>query len=283
MRCSVLVLAVLVVVAWVSGGFDFVRLVCAWSDGGTFLARLLPEPVRSGGSLGDVVDWSRELWRDGGATAVLATVAIAVVAVVLAMAVGLAFAFLAARNVATPEPFVPGGRVPPVPTRLAWGVVGAASRTLQMLLRAVPDYVWAFLLLTALGAAAWPWPAVLALAIHNAGILGRLCGETVENTTPNAMAALRAAGATRRAIAVTAVLPACFPRFLLYFFYRFETCVRDATVLGMLGTASLGFRIDEAANRFAYDEVVFFVLLGAGVVLAADVVSSIVRKVVRVG
>ena len=79
------------------------------------------------------------------------------------------------------------------------------------------------------------------------------------------------------------MLPACFPRFLLYFFYRFETCVRDATVLGMLGTASLGFRIDEAANRFAYDEVVFFVLLGAGVVLAADVVSSIVRKVVRVG
>ena len=71
------------------------------------------------------------------------------------------------------------------------------------------------------------------------------------------------------------------PRFLLFFFYRFETCVREATVLGMLGIYSLGYWVDEARSRGRYDEMLFLVALGALLVLAADFVSWWARRAVR--
>ncbi|MEO1367496.1 MAG: hypothetical protein AAFX50_10000, partial [Acidobacteriota bacterium] len=80
---------------------------------------------------------------------------------------------------------------------------------------------------------------------------------------------------------LTAILPASVGRFLLFFFYRWETCVREATVLGMLGIASLGFWILEARARNFYDEMFFFVLLGALLVLIGDVVSALSREAVR--
>jgi phosphonate transport system permease protein len=71
------------------------------------------------------------------------------------------------------------------------------------------------------------------------------------------------------------------PRFLLYFFYRWETCVREATVLGILGLASLGWLIDEAQMAFKYDEMVFFILLGVLLVLGGDLISAVCRRLVR--
>ena len=122
---------------------------------------------------------------------------------------------------------------------------------------------------------------VLALALHNAGILGKLGAEVVENTDSAAPGALRALGGSRRQIGLLGLLPLGLPRFLLYFFYRWETCVREATVLGMLGMASLGAWIVDARARNRYDEMLFYVLAGAGLVLVGDVVSALVRRVVR--
>jgi len=125
------------------------------------------------------------------------------------------------------------------------------------------------------------WPAVLALAIHNSGILGKLGAETIENLDPRTLRALRQLGCTRSQIAGAAVLPMFLGRFLLYFFYRFETCVREATVLGMLGVASLGYWIQDSRTRQFYDEMLFFVVLGASIVLVADLVSVLARWLVR--
>ena len=55
--------------------------------------------------------------------------------------------------------------------------------------------------------------------------------------TPEPLRALRGMGAGRRQIVLTALWPISLGRLLLYFFYRWETCVREATVLGMLGVA----------------------------------------------
>ena len=76
-------------------------------------------------------------------------------------------------------------------------------------------------------------------------------------------------------------LPLAANRFLLYFFYRFETCVREATVLGMLGVVSLGYWIQDARAKQFYDEMVVFVGLGALLVLTADIASAIVRRALR--
>ncbi len=56
-------------------------------------------------------------------------------------------------------------------------------------------------------------------------------------------------------------------RFLVFFFYRWETCVREATVLGFVGVGSLGLFIQDARARDLYDEMMVLVLAGAGLVL----------------
>jgi phosphonate transport system permease protein len=103
----------------------------------------------------------------------------------------------------------------------------------------------------------------------------------IENLEPTAPAALRAIGTPRLRIALFGLFPLVLPRFLLYFFYRFETCVREATVLGMIGVVSLGYHIANARDVRAYDEMIVLILLGAVLVLGGDLVSAFTRRVVR--
>ena len=65
----------------------------------------------------------------------------------------------------------------------------------------------------------------------------------------------------------------------MYLFYRWETCVREATVLGMLGFASLGPHIQLSRNfSRAYDEMIFYVLLGSAVIFIGDLISLYLRR-----
>ena len=162
---------------------------------------------------------------------------------------------------------------------MIWKSLVAVTRAFLIFVRAIPEYVWAFLFLAMLGSKAWP--AVLALALHNTGILGKLGSEVVENVEPAVPKALRGLGSLRTQIAVLGMFPVVFTRFLLFFCYRWETCVREATVLGMLGFASLGYWIADARARDRYDEMLFFILLGAVLVLLGDVVSALTRRFLR--
>ncbi|MEM9380894.1 MAG: ABC transporter permease subunit, partial [Planctomycetota bacterium] len=179
-------------------------------------------------------------------------------------AAGLALAPLTARR---------GGRGPL--GRLA----SRGARLACVLLRAVPEYVLAFLLGALVPSPAWA--CVLALAVHNGGILGRLYGETVENLDPRPARAWRGLGARPSVTFALAEVPTALPRLLTYFFYRFETCVRESTVLGMLGFVSLGHWIVQERAAGRYDEVLVLVGLGAAIVLAADLVSWALRTLVR--
>lgn len=217
--------------------------------------------------------------RDSGFSAAIMTLAIAVGSIVLAGMGAVVFSLPASRNIATSEPFLPSGRQPQQGHRWFWKGVVVVTRLVLIFFRAIPEYVWAFLFLAIFGPKAWP--AVLALAIHNMGILGKLNAETIENVERAAPSALRGLGATRGHIVLTSIYPAVLPRFLLYFFYRWETCVREATVLGMLGFASLGVLIQDARVRFRYDLMLLFIGFGVVLVLVGDLVSMIARGLVR--
>ena len=223
--------------------------------------------------------WAGRLMTDRGWEAATTTLAISIVAIVLAGLFSVPLCLLATRTLATAEAFAPAARRPHAMKRLAWGAVTSVTRVGFVLLRALPEYVWAFLLLMMLGPT--PWAAVLALVLHNVGILGRLNAETVENLPPRVPRALRGLGAGRLQTAAFGLAPAAIPRFVLYFFYRWETCVREATVLGMLGIVSLGYFILDARARNHYDEMLFLVLLGAAIVMLGDVVSALARRAVR--
>ena len=223
--------------------------------------------------------WLVETFAESAPAALGTTLALSVAAIVLAGAAGLAFGLLGARNLAAPRPFETR-RDAPAAAAAARALRGG-TQALTLFLRAVPEYVWAFLLLSLMGVG--PWPAVLALAAHNAGILGRLYAETVENMDPRAPRTLAALGADPVGIAAVAVVPRNLGRFLLYFFYRWETCVREATVLGLLGFVSIGAFIQEARAAVRYDEMVHYVALGAVLILIGDAVSAGVRRAARNG
>lgn len=275
-------MAVIVGLSWWAGNFH----LAGWltdrrlNNFQRFLGELRPYPVQQEGwSLSTVGKWAAELWSRGGADAFFTTLAISVAAIVLAGALGALFSLAAARNLATAEPFLPEGKRPGKFTALAWQGLSLITRAGLIFVRAVPEYVWAFLFLALFGANAWPM--VLALALHNTGILGKLSAELIENQNIQSSAALRAAGASRFQLVWASVFPQTLPRFLLYFFYRWETCVREATVLGMLGMASLGLLIVESRARNHYDEMLYFILLGAALVLLGDLISALTRRFIR--
>ncbi|MBW2425207.1 MAG: ABC transporter permease subunit [Deltaproteobacteria bacterium] len=273
---------VLVVVSWVMADLDVGAFFEArrLENLERFLGRITPHgPGDAHLPPGAWPAWARDLIVAHGAEAMGVTLAISVAAIVLAAGASLVFSLLAARNVATSEPFLPGSRPASPVMRLGWRSISGATRVALVLLRSIPEYIWAYLLIGMLGISAWP--AVLALAIHNAGILGKLNSEVIENLEPRRLAALRSVGASRLQIAAVGLYPGALSRLLLYLFYRWETCVREATVLGMLGIVSLGRLITDARVRRLYDEMLLYVLLGAVLVVAGDLISALARAMVR--
>lgn len=282
LRISIAGICLLIVVAWVAGGFSISEVASKqrWNNMTRFAGQILPYPMHQPEyDAHTVASWGWNLMVHHGWQACLTTFTIAVAAIVIAGAGGLVMSLPAARTLASPDPFAPSGRIPTKRSRYGWRTVVIATRIALMFGRAIPEYVWAFLFLAMLGPKAWP--AVLALALHNVGILGKLGAEVIEDVEPAAPAALRGVGSSRLQIAVIGLFSQALPRLLVYFFYRWETCVREATVLGLLGFASLGLWIMDARARDRYDEMVFLVLLGAGMVLVGDLISAIARRLVR--
>jgi phosphonate transport system permease protein len=114
----------------------------------------------------------------------------------------------------------------------------SATRLLLNALRAIPELVWAGLLLIAAGLG--PFTGTLALALHTTGVLGRLFAEALENAPPGPAAALRAQGVRKTAIFLYATLPQVLPQLLSYTLYRWENNIRAAAVLGVVGAGGLG-------------------------------------------
>ncbi len=114
----------------------------------------------------------------------------------------------------------------------------APARLLLNTLRAVPELVWAALLLIAAGLG--PFAGTLALACHTTGVLGRLFAEAIENAPPGPGFALRAQGVGPLRVFCYATLPQVLPQLLSYTLYRWENNIRAAAVLGVVGAGGLG-------------------------------------------
>jgi len=242
-----------------------------------FLDKITPTPVRESGSWSDALPWASKLWADPGKEALLNTVTIATAAVILSALAAWLLLPWATRSLAHAQPLgIPNGK-PHFLNATLRKTSGVATRMIFLISRAIPEYIIAYLLIGILGVSAWP--LVLALALHNFGILGRLWNEVMENQSPTAARHIALSGSSRLQCYLHSYLPESFNRFMLYLFYRWETCVREATILGMLGVVSLGYHIQLARNfSRAYDEMFFYVLLGAAVIFLGDLISHVLRR-----
>ena len=243
-----------------------------------FLGKIIPSPVQDSGEWSESAPWAMNLLLEGEALkAVGITLALATAAAALSGFLALLVIPWAARNLAVPRPLGIAGGSGVFPG--IWWAVNNLARLAFVFTRSLPEYILGFLLISILGPD--PWALVLALAIHNFGILGRLGAEVIENAPREPAQTVIALGGGRLGAYLAALLPESFNRMIVYFFYRWETCVREATVLGMLGVVSLGYLITTAKAGRAFDQMLFFVLLGALIVLAGDLLSLLVRRWLR--
>ncbi len=141
---------------------------------------------------------------------------------------------------------------------LGWTTYGLARGTLN-LARAVPELVWALVFVVMVGLG--PFAGVLALAIHSAGILGKLYAELLETVDQRAVEAVRATGATEGQVTALARLPLALPVLLSYTLFRWECNLRAATVLGLVGAGGIGTELILSFKLFRYHELL--TLIGA--------------------
>ncbi|QZZ20984.1 ABC transporter permease subunit [Leptothermofonsia sichuanensis E412] len=206
------------------------------------------------------------------------TVSMSVLAIALAAIGGALLAFPAAHNF-----FLPGGLLNPgrarVGSRLAAWMLLLLSRSGLLLCRAIPAPIWALVLLYVL----FPGilPGAIALGLHNLGILGRLKAEVIENLDFRPLEALKAQGAPASLVFLYGVLPLTLPRFLAYDLYRWEVCMRETVIVGLVGAGGLGRVLMEQLSSFDYRGMV--VTLGGFVLLTflVDGLSTTVRRSLR--
>ena len=163
-----------------------------------------------------------------------------------------------------------------LPASGRFGSIGkAASRLLLNALRAIPELVWAALMVLAAGLG--PNAGTLALALHTAGVLGRLFAEALENTPSAPSEALRLSGAGRVSAFCYGTLPGLWPQLVAYGLYRWENNIRMASVLGFVGAGGLGQMLYTSLSLFQQAQAATVILAMLLMVLAVDALSSWMR------
>lgn len=199
----------------------------------------------------------------------LETLAIAVAGIALALPPALVAALLATRALSRAAVHRDG--LPSLAGRmLRWPV-----RALLILLRSVPEIVWALLLVRAVGLG--PSAGVLAIAITYSGMLGKVYTEIFESVDQRPARALLVAGAPRLTAFFYGVLPNAMAEMLSYTVYRWECALRASVVMGFVGAGGLGQQLELSLRMFAGDEVVSILLVFLLLVLLADQVSRMLR------
>src|SRR5215210_100932 len=150
------------------------------------------------------------------------------------------------------------------------------SRFVLNVFRSVPDILWALVFVVALGLG--PFPGTLALAVHSAGILGKLYSETLEAVPSRPVEALRATGAGALQAFLFGRLPQAMSGFTSLTLYQWECNIRSATILGFVGAGGIGQQILISMNLFDYPKVATLVGATIIVVLLVDRFSAAVRK-----
>jgi phosphonate transport system permease protein len=201
----------------------------------------------------------RETWR---------TVAIATAGISLALLIAAPATLLATRVLSISAL---RGRMARAPALLRQAV-----RWALVLLRSVPELVWALIFVRVVGLG--PTAGVLAIALTYGGMLGKVYAEILESSDTLASETLLRNGSSRLQAFCYAVLPANAAELTSYTVYRWECAIRSSVVLGFVGAGGLGQQMDNSMKMFNGGEVATMLLVFIALVALADYASSFLRR-----
>jgi phosphonate transport system permease protein len=236
--------AVLAVLAWAWQGAEIhpLNLIRDAGNIGTYASDFFPP---------DFHDW-RIYLRE-----MVITVHIAIWGTLLAVIAAVPMGLLSAANV-TP----------------AW--IHQPVRRLMDSCRAINEMVFAMLFIVAVGLG--PFAGVLALAIHTTGTLAKLFSEAVEAIDPRPVEGIRATGAHKLVEVLYGVVPQVLPLWVSFTLYRFESNVRSASVVGMVGAGGIGVVLFEVIRSFQYGQTCAVLLILVVTVSLIDLGSAWLRN-----
>ncbi|MFM2402347.1 MAG: Phosphate-import permease protein PhnE [Pseudomonadota bacterium] len=222
---------------------------------GQFLASFWP-PAHASDFLGLV---AREAWR---------TVAMATAGMTLGFAAAVPLTLLSTRALSLSAL---AGRMAPEAV-----VARAALRALLVVLRSVPELVWALVFVRVVGLG--PAAGVFAIALTYAGMLGKVYAEILESGDAQVTQALLRNGCGRLQAFVYGLLPQNAAELASYTVYRWECAIRSSVVLGFVGAGGLGQQMDASMKMLAGGEVLTMLAVFVALVALADRVSAGLRR-----
>jgi phosphonate transport system permease protein len=191
---------------------------------------------------------------------------------VTAMGETLAIAFLGtliATVVAFPISFLAAGNTAPHP------VIRFAIRRCLDTIRGVDALIWALVFVGVVGLG--PFAGILAIAVSDTGALGKLFSEAIESTEARARESVLASGGTSLLAVRFGLLPQVLPIIAGQILYYFESNVRSATIIGIVGAGGIGLQLSEQIRTYDFDQVAFAVIMILITVAAIDWISSKLR------
>ncbi|RJQ56821.1 MAG: phosphonate ABC transporter, permease protein PhnE [Desulfobacteraceae bacterium] len=142
--------------------------------------------------------------------------------------------------------------------------------------RSINEMIFAMLFISAVGLG--PFAGVLALFMHTLGTLAKLFSEAVEAIDPQPVEGIRATGADKVQEIAYGIIPQVVPLWISYSLYRFESNVRSASVVGMVGAGGIGMLLWDAIRSFNYGATAAMLLILVVVVSLLDLGSAFIRK-----
>ena len=187
------------------------------------------------------------------------TIQIAVWGTVLAIIAAIPFGILCSENL------------------MPWWIYQPVRRLMDAA-RAINEMVFAMIFVVAVGLG--PFAGVLALFVHTTGILAKLFSEAVEAIEPGPVEGVRSTGSSALQEIIYGVIPQVLPLWISFALYRFESNVRSATVLGMVGAGGIGVILWESIRGFMFQETCTVILIIILSVTLLDLFSQKLRKMV---
>jgi phosphonate transport system permease protein len=202
---------------------------------------------------------AKETWR---------TVAIATAGIAIALVIAVPLSLLSVRALSVS---VLSGRMNALPAALRTTVRGVL-----ILLRSVPELIWALVFVRVVGLG--PTAGVLAIALTYGGMLGKVYAEILESGEAHATTSLLRNGSSRLQAFFYGLLPQNAAELTSYTVYRWECAIRSSAVLGFVGAGGLGQEMDNSMKMFNGSEVATMLLVFIALVWLADYASGWLRR-----
>jgi phosphonate transport system permease protein len=245
------------------------------------LAGFAPETLIQAGVVGRLTGFVRRMlpmelsWAfvSSLGPALLQTIAISLMGTVIGVALAVILAMPATSTLTFVRTDSPGKRG--LTDRVLRWLLFWSARLVLNFLRSIPELVWVLICILAVGIG--PFAGTIALGLHTAGVLGKLYAETMEEVPLRPVEALRSLGASPIQLLLWAIWPQARPLLSSYTVLRWETNLRAATILGLVGGGGLGQAIYNNVQLGFYPRLTTLIFLIYALVLASDWIGEQLR------